>query len=213
MKQRVACKRAGILLAGLILLSPAAFAQTTNVTRTIGAGQMDLMSVPLIVPGGNTVSNVFKNAPAESQFYFWDTNIGWTVSWGSPKGWGLMGSRQVLPGEAFFFKPPGAYTVVLSGTPPEPPITIPVSGYEHPNLLGYPYPEDIPWTDTQLATLLPPGSMVSFWNRTNGSFRTTFLKAPAAKGGSWGNTASNYIVRAGDGFVVRQSGSNFIWSE
>jgi hypothetical protein len=213
MTERIASERVLVFLAGLILLPLAAYAQTTNITRPIGADQMDLMSVPLIVPGGNTVSNVFKNAPAESQFYFWDTNLGWTVSWGSAKGWGGIGSRQVLPGEAFFFKPPGAYTVVLSGTPPEPPITIPVSGYEHPSLLGYPYPVEIHWTDTQLATLLPPGSMVSFWNRTNASFRTTFLKAPAAKGGGWGNAASNYIVRAGDGFAVKQSGAPFNWTE
>jgi hypothetical protein len=90
---------------------------------------------------------------------------------------------------------------------------MPVSGSERVSCLGYAYPVDIPWTDTQLATLLPPGSMVSFWDRTNASFRTTFLKAPTAKGGGWGNAASNYIVRAGDGFAVKQSGAPFIWTE
>ena len=215
MKKRISSKRAWILLAGAVLLPLAVHGQTTNISRPIAAGQMDLMSVPLVVAGGNTVSNVFPNVPDGSVFYFWDDEIqAWSASQLSSKGWPAgTGSRQLLPGEAFFFKPSTAYTAVLTGTASAPPVTIPVSGYERANLLGHPYPVDIPWTDTQLASLLPSGSMVSFWDRTNSSFRTTFLKAPDAKGGGWGNAASNYIVRAGDGFAVKQAGTNFNWTE
>ena len=215
MNMPIKATRLKTALAGLLLLPLAAGGQTTNIVRPIAAGQMDLMSVPLIVPGGNAASNVFPNVPDGSFFYFWDDDLQvWSTSITSAKGWTSgSGSRQLLPGEAFFFKPPGAYTAVLTGTAPEPPITIPVSGYGRANLLGYPYPVDIPWTDTQLATLLPPGSMVSFWDRTNSSFHTTFLKAPAAKGGGWGAAASNFIVHAGDGFAVKQAGTNFNWIE
>ena len=202
-------------LAGLLLLPLAASGQTTNITRPIAAGQMDLMSVPLVVAGGNTVSNIFLNVPDGSLFYFWDDALQvWASGQFTGKDWPIsIGSRQLLPGEAFFFRPSGAYTAVLTGTASAPPVTIPVSGYERANLLGHPYPVDIPWTDTQLASLLPPGSMVSFWDRTNSSFHATFLKAPDAKGGGWGNAASNYIVRAGDGFAVKQAGTNFNWTE
>ena len=31
--------------------------------------------------------------------------------------------------------------------------------------------------------------------------------------GGWGSTASNYIIRAGDGFAVKQYGVNFNWTE
>lgn len=215
MKKWIASKRAWILLAGAVLLPLAAFAQTTNISRPIAAGQMDLLSVPLIVPGGNVVSNVFPNVPDGSIFYFWDDAIQvWSASQFSSKGWpSSTGSHQLLPGEAFFFKPPGAYTVVLTGTPLTLPSYKPVAGGDKISVLGYFYPADIPWTNTQLASQLPPGSLVSFWNRTNSSFRTTFLKAPDAKGGGWGAAAANHIVRAGDGFAVKVPGDGFTWAE
>lgn len=199
--------------AALLLLPFAAAAQTTNIIRPIAAGQTDLMSVPLVAVGGNAISNMFADAPDGSVIYLWDLDLqNWIPSQKSSKDW-PGSSRELQPGEAFLFKPSGAYTVVLRGTPPDPPIARPVSGDGRASLLGYFYPVDIHWTDTQLATLLPPGSMVSFWNRTNAYFQTTFLKAPAAKGGGWGNTASNYIIRAGDGFAAWQSGPDFNWSE
>ena len=202
-------------LAGLILLPLAAFGQTTSIVRQIDAGQMDLMSVPLVVAGGNTVSNVFPNVPDGSFFFFWDDAIQvWSASQLSSKGWpSSTGSRQLLPGEAFFFKPSGAYTAVLTGTALMPPSYKPVAGGDKISVLGYFYPADISWTDTQLESQLPPGSLVSFWNRTNSSFRTTFLKAPAAKGGGWGAAAANYTVRAGDGFAVKVPGDDFNWAE
>lgn len=200
----------------LFLLPLATLAQTTNITRPIQAGQMDLMSVPLIVPGGNTLSNIFPNVPSGSLFYFWDADLqSWTgTSYSSSKGWDSgTGNRVVLPGESFFFKPPGDYTVSLTGDPPSPPCSVSIHGNQKISALGYFYPVDIHWTDTQLASQLPPGSLVSFWTLTNSLFRTTFLKAPAAKGGGWGNAAANYMVHAGDGFVVKISGTNFIWGE
>lgn len=202
-------------LAGLLLLPLAAGGQTTNITRPIAAGQMDLMSVPLIVPGGNTVSNIFPNVPDGSVFYFWDDNLQvWASGQFTGKGWPIsIGSRQLLPGEAFFFRPSGAYTAVLTGTALVLPSYKPVAGDDKISTLGYLYPVDIPWTDTQLASQLPPGSLVSFWDRTNSSFHTTFLKAPAAKGGGWGGAAANYVVHAGDGFAVKVSGDGFNWAE
>jgi hypothetical protein len=214
MTQRIQSNPGRIALAGMFLLPLVAISQTTTIVRDISSGQMDLMTVPLIVPGGNTISNIFKNVPSGSQFYFWDDPLHtWTASFGSSKNWYNIGSRQVLPGGAFFFKPPGAWTVALTGTPPESPVSTPVNGNTKISVLGYPYPADIPWPDTQLAALLPPGSRVSFWHPAYNSFHTTFFKAPAAKGGGWGSAASNYIVHAGDGFAVWQSGTDFNWVE
>jgi hypothetical protein len=214
MTLRVASIRSGIFLAASLLLPFAAFGQTTTIVRQISSGQMDLMTVPLIIPGGNAVSNIFKNFPVGSRFYFWNGPIqAWTAGSGSSKGWNGIGSRQVLPGEAFFLEPSTEYTAVLTGTAPESPVSTPVNGNNKISALGYPYPADIPWPDTQLAASLPPGSMVSFWHPAYNSFHTTFFKAPAAKGGGWGSAASNYVVHAGDGFAVWQSGTNFNWVE
>lgn len=214
MKIGIAIRRWMLVGAGALLFASHATAQTTSITRYIQSGQMDLMSVPVIVSGGNAISNIFPGLPSGSVFYFWDSTLGsWAPTYGSSKGWDSTGSRQVLPGEAFFLKPSGSYTAVLTGTPTTPPVTTNVLGWGHKGVFGYPYPVNIPWTDTQLASLLPPGSLVSFWDRTNSSFHNTFLKAPAAKGGGWGNAASNYIVHAGDGFAIINYSTNLTWSE
>ena len=86
-------------LAGLLLLPLVAFGQAGFINRPIAAGQMDLLSVPFIVTGGNTVSNIFPTLPAGSVFYFWDDTLNtWTPVFGSSKDWAPIGSRQVLPG-------------------------------------------------------------------------------------------------------------------
>jgi len=207
--------RVRIILAGLVLLPLAAAGQTTNLYRTIYSGEMDLMTVPLNITGGNTLSNIFHDVPTGSEFYFWDKDLEtWNVGETSAKGWAYsLANTEVLPGEAFFFKPAWTYTVHLNGIPPTPLVTNVVSGYGEVSILGHPYPIDILWTDSQLADQLPPGSMVSFWDRTNKIFHTTLFKAPLAKGGGWGTAASNTLIRAVDGFAVKQYGTNFTWSE
>jgi hypothetical protein len=206
--------RLRLLCAGLLGLPLMAGGQGTVISRPISSGQMDLMSVPLIVSGGNQVTNVFPHVGTAYTLYFWDTNV---PTWnpyppGGEKEFPYP-SREILPGEAFFLQAHQNLEITLTGITPESPVALSVQGAGKANLLGYPYPADVHWTTPQLAALLPPGSMVSFWDRTTSSFRTTFLKAPAAKGGGWGSTASNHLIRAGDGFVVKQPGSDFIWSE
>lgn len=199
----------------LLLLNLIAQGQTTNLYRTIYSGEMDLMTIPLNITGGNTVSNIFYDAPSGSEFYYWDNTLNvWNGGASGSKGWASgLGDRVLLPGEGFFFKPGSTYTVHLNGTPPDSPVTNMVSGYPDINVLGYPYPADILWTDTQLADQLSPGSVISFWDRTNYTFHTTFFKGPIAKGGGWGNVASNTLIHAADGFVFKQYGGDFLWSE
>lgn len=199
-----------------LLLASSAFGQTTSIVYTIDSGQMDLMSVPLLVEGGNTLSNVFKDASSSAVFYFWSEALqAWQAVSKPAQGWDAgSGSHPLPPGLAFFYQPPDfSGPLVIDGEPPAPPISTNLPGWGRVSCLGYPYPADMCWTNLQLAALLPAGSMVAFWDRTNGVFRPTFLKAPAAKGGGWGAAASNHVVHAGDGFAVVNFGTNFIWSE
>ena len=96
-------------------------------------------------------------------------------------------------------KPPADREIVLEGTVPVSSVTNQVNARWSD--LGYPYPEDAIWTDTSLASNLPTGSLVYFWNIDRQQY-DVFRKGPPAKGG-WGS-ASNRVIHPGDGFFVRQ---------
>lgn len=185
--------------AALLLLPFAAAAQTTNVIRPIEAGQVDLMSVPLVAVGGNAISNVFAEAADGSVIYLWDANLqAWTFSQKGPKDW-PGSSRELQPGEAFFFEPAGAQTVVLTGTPLGFPFMIAVPARK--SMLAVPLPESGIWGHCQLSWLLPPGSTVAFWDRPNGTWIGPFTNAPD---GRWNSAAYHHLLLAGDGFAVEQ---------
>ena len=211
MKQRVACKRAGILLAGLILLSPAAFAQTTNIVRTTDPEQWDLMSVPLYISPSNRFGIIASNAAVGSTVTFYDPATSNFFSGAkNVKGWAAAQSNWIaLPGKSFFLRAPSTGNVIsVSGTIPEAPITNQV--YERWSALGYPYPDPVVWTDTSLSSNLAVGTLVYFWDLGRQQY-DIFRKGPPAKGG-WGS-ASNHVIQPGDGFIVRQppGSAPFLW--
>ena len=185
--------------AALLLLPFAAAAQTTNVLRPIEAGQTDLMSVPLVAVGGNAISNVFAAAADGSVIYLWDANLqDWNGSQKTGKDW-PGSSRELQPGEAFFFEPAGAQTVVLTGTPLDFPFAIVVPARK--SMLAVPLPETGIWGHCQLSWLLPPGSTVAFWDRPNGIWIGPYTNAPD---GRWDSAAYHHLLLAGDGFAVEQ---------
>ena len=194
----------------LLLLPFAAAAQTTNIIRPIAAGQTDLMSVPLLAVGGNAISNVFAEAADGSVIYLWDANNqAWTFSQKGPKDW-PGSSRELQPGEAFFFEPAGAQTVVLTGTPLDFPFAIVVPARK--SMLAVPLPETGIWGHCQLSWLLPPGSTVAFWDRPNGTWIGPYTNAPD---GRWDSAAFDHVLLAGDGFSVSQpeGAPDLSWTE
>ena len=178
-------------------------AQTATVVRTAGSNQWDLMSVPLHTASGNVFGAFETNAPAGTQVLFYDAALA-NFSGGtkSTKGWDTpTANRVVLPGESFFLKSPAAdgLSLALTGTVPGSSVTNPVN--ERWTALGYPYPDAVAWTDTALASNLPNGSLVYFWDGDRQRY-DVFRKGPPVRGG-WG-AASNHVVLPGDGFLVRQ---------
>ena len=185
--------------AALLLLPFAATAQTTNIVRPIEAGQTDLMSVPLVAVGGNAISNVFAEAPDGSVIYLWDANLqDWNGSQKTGKDW-PGSSRELQPGEAFYYEPAGAQTVVLTGTPPELPLTLTVLARKC--MLSVPLPQSGIWGHCQLSWLLPPGSTVAFWDLPNQQWLGPYTNAPD---GRWDSAAYHHLLLAGDGFAVEQ---------
>ena len=192
----------------------AATAQTAEVVRTFQANQYDLISVPLITVSNNQFVAMTTNVPNHSRVGFYDppaTNF--TLALKSGKGfWEAQAvDRIVLPGNSFFLCPTGNCEITLTGTAPVSPVTNQI--YARWSVLGYPYPVDVKWSQTTLASNLPTGTRVYFWSQNAQNYQT-FLKGPPAKGG-WGDAASKYVIHPGDGFIVRQppGSTPFIWSE
>ena len=209
-------RRRHFALASLLLSALATMGQTTEIVRTIGPTQFDLVSVPLLTASNNQFSVMTTNVPNFSSAYFFDAQTTNFIS-AQKSGKGLWSAeaanRIILPGESFFLKssPLANCEITLKGTAPLSPVTQPVN--ERWSALGYPYPEDIPWTHTALASNLPVGTLVYFWSRNAQQFQT-FLKSSPAKGG-WGAAASNFVIHPGDGFFVRQppGSTPFTWTE
>ena len=192
----------------------AATAQTAEVVRTFQSNQYDLISVPLITTSNNQFVAMTTNVPNLSYVCFYDppaTNF--TLALKSGKGlWEAPAvDRVVLPGNSFFLRPLGNAQIAFAGTVPVSPVTNQI--YARWSALGYPYPVDVKWSQTTLASNLPTGTLVYFWSRNAQNYQT-FLKGPPAKGG-WGDAASKYVIHPGDGFIVRQppGSTPFIWTE
>lgn len=205
---------AGWIGMGLIcIVSPSAgFAQTGSITRTVDADGWDLMSVPFFAAPTNKFGVIATNVSVGSRVYFYDSGLtNFSMTTKSLKGWPTtISMKPILPGESFFLHAytNSGYTMDLHGDVPAGPVTNQV--HERWSALGYPFPDETAWTDTALASDLPVGSLVYFWDADLGKFNT-FRKGPAAKGG-WG-AASNHIISPGDGFVVRQppGSAPFLW--
>lgn len=192
-----------MLVAAVVGGAPAAFAQTDSFIRTVDADQWDLMSVPLVVNPSNRFGIVASNASYKSTVYFYDSGLtNFSSGTKGLKGWtAAISNRVVLPGEGFFLHAStnAGYAMNVHGEVPGGPVTNQV--HERWSALGYPFPDEIAWTDTSLASDLPVGSIVYFWD-TDIAGLEIFRKGPPAKGG-WG-AASNHVLSPGDGFIVRQ---------
>lgn len=167
--------------------------------------------------GGIAVSNLFGDqVPANTTVYLWDrvTASYKSVTKLARGGWGSAGSNRVQRGEGFWLKVPAAasnetYDVFLMGEVPDrytaPTTTIP--GLSGANMLGYPYPVQVYWTNTVLAMTSPPNSSLFLWNPTSQAYQS-YTKL--ARGG-WG-TGSNIVLQPGQGFWFRTT-SSVSWVE
>ena len=194
-----------------LLLTLSATAQTTNIIRGIGSYQYELMSFPLLTATSNHFPSIASNAPNLSWAWFFDaSNSAFISSQKSGKGaWdGVAQAKTILPDDCFFFRPATNFEIAFTGTIPDSPFTNQV--HDRLSALAYPFPDPVLWTDTSLASNLPMGSLVYFWNLDRQQY-DVYRKAPPAKGG-WG-PASNHVVQPGDGFFVRQppGSAPFLW--
>lgn len=163
-------------------------------------------------PGGTVASNLFGDQlPGGSMVYLWNraTASYDIMSKPSRGGWGQAGTTRVARGQGFWIRVPtdaasNTYPVYLMGAVPDR-YTAPVTtlfGVSNLNLMGYPYPATVAWTNTDLAKKASSSSMLYLWDQ---SIQQYAIYSRSARSG-W-EAARNVVLLPGQGFWFRDTGS------
>ncbi len=209
---RLTTCRAAVVTAGLAIATlHSAQAQIEYVQVVIPAGSLSLcrMDFDAIDGGSATVTNVFgTNATNGTLLYFFDVaNNRWVTEHKSFLGW-HPGTSTLQRGRGFFLRAPQRTTPTnfhffLMGAVPTAPTTS-ITLAPGLNLIGYPYPVDMTWTNMQLATNRSTSQIVYFWDSSN----LTYI----AVNYSFLGWAASPTIRPGEGFWYRATNS-ITWTE
>lgn len=220
-------KRMVLVMLAVVMAGTLAFGQTQVLSRNavgyvkvdaergkFALVRLDFESMDGSQGGCMVVSNLldWTQFPDDTLLYLWNyatREYRPIVQRSSRGGWGSGGSNLVCRGEGFWVKiPSGAasnsYPVFLMGEVPDR-TTAPTTTIESLtglNILGFPYPVDVIWTNTDLAKKLPGDSLLYLWGGS--SYIGPYQKS--ARSGTWGE-ASNLVVRPGQAFWVKTTGT------
>ena len=140
--------------------------------------------------------------------YFYDSiSRQYVIENKSFAGWG-PGTNMLPRGRGFWLKAPHRVTATnfdyyFMGNVPEAraTTTMVARGF---NLIGYPYPADITWTNTRLSTNRGSGQLVYLWNSSNQAYTVINY--------SFIGWAANPTIHPGEGFWY-VSTNNLTWIE
>ena len=127
----------------------------------------------------------------------------------------MPGTTRVARGEGFWIRVPGTavsneYPVRLIGQIPDrmtAPSTV-VQNITGVNMLGFPYPVQEKWTNTDIAKKTPGSSTLYLWDQSN----QVYMVYSKSARGSWGSMMSNVVLNPGQGFWLRNT-DTFDWVE
>lgn len=220
-------KKLTVLILAIALVCPLAFGQTQVLSRnavgyvkvTVASNGYNLVRIDFEGLGDDTtVSNVIgEQLPNGSFVHIWDRSLKTYVSVQKPLRGGAWGANVLNRGDAFWLRVPGLvatsneYTVFLMGEVPD---TFGGGGTSSiPNLtgidaIGYAYPAEIRWVDTELASNAPNGAFLHVWNGSN------YLSYQKPLRGGWPSAASNVVLHPGQAFWYRPGSSvTQTWTE
>ena len=200
------------LLAGFVSSAVAQEAYSSSaigvIKKTIPAGKLVLLSIPLDQESDEGSGFIFGSVPAISNMpngsyaNFWDTeNQQWIPQPKTAKsGWGAQKNRLIAPGECFFLKNPGSsdLELVISG---EVPADASMSRGLPGNALqvvANPYPVAMVLTNFSFASSVPNGSYANFWDVDSQSW----IPQPKSAKSGWG-AQKNREIAPGEGFFVK----------
>ena len=168
--------------------------------------------------GGVTVAGLFGDQlPESTLLYLWNRSSATynTLMKTRRGGWGMPGTTRVARGEGFWIRVPGTavsneYPVRLIGQIPDrmtAPSTV-VQNITGVNMLGFPYPVQEKWTNTDIAKKTPGSSTLYLWDQSN----QVYMVYSKSARGSWGSMMSNVVLNPGQGFWLRNT-DTFDWVE
>jgi hypothetical protein len=221
---------AGALVASVIAASAQSEVLSANavgyIKREINSGgKFQTFTVPLYSMSGSvlfTNTSVAQEAPVGTAVYFWDPTFnggagGWdSVTRGTFTGWGKFNTKTLASGEGFMLKSPTNSTQNLQLTitgevPDEDGLSATIRPGLNLAMIGNPFPVDVTFGTTALASNAAVGSIVAFWDPTLSSGRGGWRSTTRGTFSGWGNAATN-VVKAGEAFAFREAGTTNSWS-
>lgn len=212
-----------LVAATAVALAVSASAQTNQVLsrNAVGYQRIDLPANQFEFVAGqfnqldgspNVVSNVIPVASNGTQVVLWDVGTSTYVPILRSKGsWGAPGTNPIPRGTAFFLRGAAvAQTVYIMGEVPDRLTATQTVSFAYPGFTAKAsgYPVSTFWTNTQLSQILANNDQFIVWDNTTDTY-VPYLKAK----GAWG-AASNYVLKAGEGFFVRKLGTTTnTWTE
>ena len=205
---RIAARSTGEQGGGIFSFNAVGYA-----TFTIPAGCLRIVSVPYRNLGnldgrfrfGET--ELASQLPVGSVVYFWNEgNQKWGGGMKSAFGWDPAEANHVLmPGEGILVwnrSGENAVAVVSGAVPDEDSLSWSLQGGAAWYVMAWPYPEETSFDDSELASLLPRGSQVMFWNSDTQSWMVFTKRA--------GSLTTQHVLQVGEAFAL-QLGSDVTW--
>ena len=195
---------AGLFAAAVV--ASAAYAVTSQnavgfVDIPIQPDELIFVSVPFLNMANEDGSWDFKDvdfaktAPRSAQAYFWD-NGDWTTMTAGRSGFAQ--SRLLKPGESFFLKWPKsaeAADIVISGeVPADGTIPVVIMGQKNLTAVANPYPTEMLFKDSAVATNAQRGAQAFFWK--DGDWNTV-----TATRSGFANVTN--VLAVGEGFFFK----------
>jgi hypothetical protein len=160
-----------------------------------------------------TNTSVASDLPVGSKVYFWNAAQSWGAGEKKQKGtnaptWdGVAVGKVLSPGESFFLQSPLAQVtpvvVTITGEVPEnDTASVPVAPTNNLSALGNPYPVDVVFTNTSLASNASVGAKAYFWNPA-GNWGSGEKKQKGTNAPTWDGTAVGKTIAAGEGFFMQ----------
>ena len=180
------------------------------IKKTIPAGKMALISIPLDNPESTNAAIPFLELPFLSVFpnkstaNLWDSSSSkWVYGKKTLGKWsGDITNMCIHSGEAILFENGGSSSVeiIMSGeVPSDPQIPVGLAAAEHMVACANPYPVPFAFTNSVLAKQAKNGSQANFWDVEANTWRYTKKTL-----GKWSGE-NTMVVEPGEGFMFLSS--------
>lgn len=197
-----------------VLISGAVFAQSpTNVVSSanvVGYNQVAVLSNQLILVAmdfengtNNTVQGLFGTLPTGSSVSIWDSAPApagqkWVVVNKIRTGWSpALGTNVIPAGSGVFIKGAFATNIYLAGNVPTNSTISLLTASNLLKIMSYPYPVDMPLTNTLLGKGAATGDQVSLWQSNKWSIYNKIRTG-------WSpSSATNVQLRVGDALMYK----------